>query len=39
VCQAPGGEARHHRAIRTPESGRVRVAGQIEAVASGQLGW
>ena len=37
--QAPGAEARNHRAVRAPESGRVRIAGQIEAVASGQPGW
>jgi hypothetical protein len=32
------GEARHHRAVRTPESGRVWVAKEVEAVAFGQIG-
>jgi hypothetical protein len=36
---APGDEARDHRAVRAPQSGRVGIAGQIEAVASGQPGW
>ncbi len=26
IRHAPRGEVRHHRAVRTPESGRVRVA-------------
>jgi hypothetical protein len=39
ACHAHRGEARHHRAVRTPERGRVRVAGQVEAVAFGQSGW
>ena len=33
-----GGEARHHRAVRAPESGHVRVAQEVEAVAFGQVG-
>jgi hypothetical protein len=34
-----GTEARHHRAVRSPQCGCVRVAGQVKAVAFGQLGW
>ena len=39
VRHTPGTEARHHRAARSPQRGCVRVAGQVEAVALGQLGW
>jgi len=39
VHHTPGTEARHHRAVRSPQHGCVRVAGQVEAVAFGQLGW
>jgi hypothetical protein len=30
---------RHHSAVRAPQRWCVRVAGQVEAVALGQLGW
>jgi hypothetical protein len=39
VGQTPGTEARHHRAVRSPQRGCVRVAGQVEAVAFEQLAW
>ena len=39
VRHTPGTEARNHRAVRAPQRGCVRVAGQVEAVAFGQLGW
>jgi hypothetical protein len=34
--RAPGAEARHHRGVRTPQRGCIRVTGQVEAVAFGQ---
>jgi hypothetical protein len=39
VRHTPGTEACHHRAVRAPKRGCVRVAGQVEAVAFGQPGW
>jgi hypothetical protein len=39
VRYTPGTEASHHRAVRAPQRRCVRVAGQVEAVAFGQLGW
>jgi hypothetical protein len=39
VRQTPGTEAIHYRAVRSPQRGCVRVAGQVEAVAFEQLGW
>ena len=38
VRHAPGTEARYHRAVRSPQRGCVRVAGQVEVEAFGQLG-
>jgi hypothetical protein len=39
VRGTPIGEARHHRSVRAPQSGCVRVAGIVEATAFGQLRW
>ena len=36
---APDTEACHDRAVRSLQRGCVWVAGQVEAVAFGQLGW
>ena len=39
MSHTPGTEAIHHRVVRSPQRGRVRVAGQVKAVAFGKLGW